>query len=699
MKNYDFAALSSGFQKNLELQNIYNNGNSKGRIQQNNRQRMMSSTDIIKNKSKNIQFNPISNRNFNPSQTQYDFNKRRERNSKLVNNAINYHLPRGGSQYNINALKKMNNQLEQENLNLMKDNRSIKLPEKNNGSINNYYNSRSGIPSSKYSINNNNNNFKANIRPFNNNTNNINTSPNDNMQMYNNISNNNNDNYEGEEEENNDDDIDNIANEIDGYNNYDNNPQYNIMQNEKILKMRLNQLYQEKTLMEKKANEIIKANKEIATENELLKQKVNKLTNYINSVLNPKNDNNNINNKNQIIQKYMDENTGLKVKLNKLINQHKILQQNSKNKELIINDLNKKLLSFNEELNKNQEKVDKANQTEENFIIKYEQEIKALKNIIETNKKNNEDSYNSINIYLDQIKSLKEELSKKNKEIKEKEKNAQSHQKSIEELNNKIMQYEINNKSLEKINSELKIQLNNKEENDLNDSDTRIKMNELEEKNEALKTQNDELISKLEEKNKEIKEYKNKETEENKIKEEYEELKQKYEEVNRDKDNFKRINDMLLEESNQNKKMISDLEQEKEALNKSFELLKKKNSKVENEQKNFRKTEKNPFKIGDLELDPIKKEEARYSLGAKEARAEKYKKMLLDYENQKTNDLNQMNMLKADIKGLKSKLKEKEKKLGEIKVLIETGYKDISGKNKTQKDAIKRLKEIINENE
>ncbi len=699
MKNYDFAALSSGFKNNFELQNIYNNGNSKGRIQQNNRQRMMSSTDIIKNKSKNIQFNPISNRNFNPSQTQYDFNKRRERNSKLVNNAINYHLPRGGSQYNINALKKMNNQLEQENLNLMKDNRSIKLPEKNNGNINNYYNSRSGIPSSKYSINNNNNNFKANIRPFNNNTNNINTSPNDNMQMYNNISNNNNDNYEREEEENNDDDIDNIANEIDGYNNYDNNPQYNIMQNEKILKMRLNQLYQEKTLMEKKANEIIKANKEIATENELLKQKVNKLTNYINSVLNSKNDNNNINNKNQIIQKYMDENTGLKVKLNKLINQHKILQQNFKNKELIINDLNKKLLSFNEELNKNQEKVDKANQTEENFIIKYEQEIKALKNIIETNKKNNEDNYNSINIYLDQIKSLKEELSKKNKEIKEKEKNAQSHQKSIEELNNKIMQYEINNKSLEKINSELKIQLNNKEENDLNDSDTRIKMNELEEKNEALKTQNDELISKLEEKNKEIKEYKNKETEENKIKEEYEELKQKYEEVNRDKDNFKRINDMLLEESNQNKKMISDLEQEKEALNKSFELLKKKNSKVENEQKNFRKTEKNPFKIGDLELDPIKKEEARYSLGAKEARAEKYKKMLLDYENQKTNDLNQMNMLKADIKGLKSKLKEKEKKLGEIKVLIETGYKDISGKNKTQKDAIKRLKEIINENE
>ena len=73
--------------------------------------------------------------------------------------------------------------------------------------------------------------------------------------------------------------------------------------------------------------------------------------------------------------------------------------------------------------------------------------------------------------------------------------------------------------------------------------------------------------------------------------------------------------------------------------------------------------------------------------------------MVLDYETQKTNDLNQMNMLKADIKGLKSKIKEKEKKLGEIKVLIETGYKDINGKNKTQKDAIKRLKELLNDNE
>ena len=133
-------------------------------------------------------------------------------------------------------------------------------------------------------------------------------------------------------------------------------------------------------------------------------------------------------------------------------------------------------------------------------------------------------------------------------------------------------------------------------------------------------------------------------------------------------------------------------------MNKSLEILREKNFKYENELKN-RKTEKNPFKVGDmgLGLEPVKKEEARYSLGAREAKAEKYKKMVLDYENQKTNDLNQMNMLKADIKNLKNKIKEKEKKFGEIKILIETGYKDINGKNKTQKDAIKRLKELLNE--
>ena len=138
------------------------------------------------------------------------------------------------------------------------------------------------------------------------------------------------------------------------------------------------------------------------------------------------------------------------------------------------------------------------------------------------------------------------------------------------------------------------------------------------------------------------------------------------------------------------------INEEKENLNKSMEKLKEKTVKFEKELKFFRKTEKNPFKTGDFELEDVKKEEARYSLGAKEARTERYKKMLLDYETQNKNDLNQMNMLKQDIKGLKNQLKEKQKIFGDIKTLIETGYKDINGGNKTQKEAIKKLKEILN---
>ena len=219
MNNYDIAALSTGFQRHLELENIHSN-NLKNKIQPNNKKRMMSSIDLAKKKSKNMQFNPISNRDFNPSQTQYNFNQKKKRNASLGNRELNYYLPRGGSQYNINSLKKMNNQLEQENLNLMNDNRSIKLQEKHSitSNINNYYkNSRSGVPQSKQ-INNNKNNFNINSR-FYNNKNNINTSPNDNMNLYNDNSENSN-NYE--EEQNNEDDIDNIANEIDNYNNINN---------------------------------------------------------------------------------------------------------------------------------------------------------------------------------------------------------------------------------------------------------------------------------------------------------------------------------------------------------------------------------------------------------------------------------------------------------------------------------------------
>ena len=664
MDNYDIAALSSGFNRQ-EMHNIYNN--NKTRTQINNTHKMMSSLDLTKNKKKNIQFEPISNRNFIPSQTQYNFNKRRERNSSRGNNELNYHLPRGGSQYNINALRKANNKLERENLNIMNDNLSIKLPEKK---INNYYKSRSGFPLSKQL--NSKTNFNLNIRPYNNtnNANNINTSPNENMIMNNyNINNGIINNYE--EEENNDEEIDNIANELDeyNYNNNNRNNTYDLLNENKALKIQLNKLFNDKTLIEKKANDIIKVNEEILKENKILKQQVNKLSNIVNSYRSNKMDN------------------------NKLIQMQQNLRQKLNEKDLIIKDLNKKFLTLNEDINKKQQLFSNNNTQEKNLIEKYEKEIKELKNNLEINKINIESTNKNINIYLTQIKSLKDELEQKNKEIKEKEKeNNQINQQIIKELQNKLTKYENDYKTLEKLNSELTIQLNNKKENDLNDSDYRNKMNELEEKNEELK-------SELENKNKEIELYKNKTKEEKKANEDYANLKQTYENILKDCENFKKVNDILLDETNKYKKIISEYDAEKEALNKSLELLKQKNSKFETELKTFRKTEKNPFKVGEFELDPIKKEEARYSLGAKEARTEKYKKMLLDYETQNKNDLNQMNMLKADIKGLKSRLKEKEKKLGEIKVLIETGYKDINGKNKTQKDAIKRLKEILNENE
>ena len=59
------------------------------------------------------------------------------------------------------------------------------------------------------------------------------------------------------------------------------------------------------------------------------------------------------------------------------------------------------------------------------------------------------------------------------------------------------------------------------------------------------------------------------------------------------------------------------------------------------------------------------------------------------------NDLSQTNMLKSDIKSLKAKLKEKEKNLREIKQLIEIGYKGINPSNKEQKEAVKKLKEYL----
>ena len=235
------------------------------------------------------------------------------------------------------------------------------------------------------------------------------------------------------------------------------------------------------------------------------------------------------------------------------------------------------------------------------------------------------------------------------------------------------------------------LQLNQKKENeDINTSFAREKISELEENNDALKKKNEEILLQLEKEKEKNKENKN---------EEYDLLQEKYQNALKDCENFKKINDKLINENIKNKEILSQCDKERENMNKSLELLKQKNSKYENEIILFRKTEKNPFGFGGLGLDPVNKDEFRYSLGPKEAKAEKYKKMILDYETQNKNDLNQMNMLKDEIKGLKKKLKEKTKDWEEIKNLVEIGYKGINGGNREQKDAIKKLKDILNNNE
>ena len=696
MKNY--SSLSNVF-------NIHNN-NYKHRKLSSTQNRMMSSLDLNKNKANNKIFDQISNTNFNPSQTHNEFYKNRERTSPIGNNMINYYIPRGGSQYNLNMLKKMNNKYEQENLNVMNENNSIKLPQNN---MNNYYNSRIGFP-----LSNNNN-----IRLYNRKNDNINTSPNDHMDVY---GDNNNSN---QEENENEDDIENIANEIDEYNN--NGIRYNMIMQNKLLNNHINKLKEENFLMESKANEIIKANEELLNENKLLHQKINQLNNYIRNTKSAKSPSK-INNKDQLIQKLEKENTMLKMNYNKILKQQQknvennVINKNNKynikeinyyknelnklkeqlktsqkilnDKDLIIKEMNQKLFSLNDEVNQYQQKFNEKNNSGQNDP----NELNELKNTIEKNNIIINENKLNINKYLNQIKELKEQLEQKNNKLNEIQKNNQLNQQTIDDLKNKLYLNEKNNKNIEKINSELKQELNQKKENeDINTSFVREKISELEEGNDALKKKNEELLLKLNEKNKEIEIYKNKAKEDNN-KEQYELLQEKYKNALNDCENYKKINDILLNENNKNKEILSEYDKEKENMNKSLEILKQKNAKYENEIKIFRKTEKNPFNVGGFELDPIKKEEFRYSLGAKEAKTEKYKKMILDYETQNKNDLNQMNMLKEDIKGLKNKLKEKNRMMEEIKNLIETGYKGINGGSKTQKDAIKKLKDILSNN-
>ena len=173
MKNYEISSLkNNGFNNRPQLQDVYNN-NYKNRIPYSHHQRMMSSQELNKNKGNNIQFDPIYNRDFNPYQTQYgNFREKRERNTPLGNNMINYHLPRGGSQYNLNSLRRMNNQFERENLNIINNEGSIKLRNNmDNNDMNNFYKTRTGQVRSKFLDNNN---LNINVRPYNNNTNKIN---------------------------------------------------------------------------------------------------------------------------------------------------------------------------------------------------------------------------------------------------------------------------------------------------------------------------------------------------------------------------------------------------------------------------------------------------------------------------------------------------------------------------------------------
>jgi chromosome segregation ATPase len=268
-----------------------------------------------------------------------------------------------------------------------------------------------------------------------------------------------------------------------------------------------------------------------------------------------------------------------------------------------------------------------------------------------------------------------------------------------------------------------------------NNSFRENKINELEEEIEALKIKNsneiksktdkiEELLEIIKNKDKQIEQNKRSEDSSkflnNINNEEFEELKKKYESAFQDCENYKLINNKLLEELNEKNKNIdsndeyNNLIEEKNNLNKSIENLKdilsekeienkelkQRVVQLQNELKNNKnaKTERNPFRDRQTfnnELD-IQKGENRYSMGVKENRAEKYKKMVMDYENQIGNDLSQMNMLKSDIKSLKNKLKENEKNLREIKQLIQIGYKGINPSNKTQKEAVKKLQEFLN---
>ena len=404
----------------------------------------------------------------------------------------------------------------------------------------------------------------------------------------------------------------------------------------------------------------------------------------------------------------------------------KVIEDNKNMYNREKNDLEKKL----------REALDKIKINENNNIIK-----------------NNNNTNNLIDN--NEIKKLKDELKIKNMKLNELEQVNIENKK----IKNNLEEYENYNKTLKNTNKELneKLQniikeneelkkeqnaIDNNDNNDNNENSYRLnKITELEEEIESLTLKNknylseikskekniEELSLRVKEMEKEIENYKNKSQNTNihndssnlfqniNKTEELDEMKKKLDNALKDCENYKLINNRLMADNSEKQKNIEELNnyyEENQNLLKKIEDLKEIITEKENKYKEIfekkeelenklkSKEEKNPFKKNVNPLNEAfgleKFNDGRYSMGAKETtRAEKYKKMVMDYENQIGNDLSQMNMLKSDIKSLKFKLNEKNRIINEIKHLIETGYKGCNPSSKIQKEAIKQLQEYL----
>ena len=387
------------------------------------------------------------------------------------------------------------------------------------------------------------------------------------------------------------------------------------------------------------------------------------------------------------------------------------------------NDLEKKL----------REALDKIKINENNNIIKNNNNTN---NLIDNNEiKKLKDELKIKNMKLNEL----EQVNIENKKIKNNLEECENYNKTLKNTNKEL------NEKLQNIikeNEELKKEQNAIDNNDNNENSYRLnKITELEEEIESLTLKNknylseikskekniEELSLRIKEMEKEIENYKNKSQNTNihndssnlfqniNKTEELDEMKKKLDNALKDCENYKLINNRLMADNSEKQKNIEELNnyyEENQNLLKKIEDLKEIITEKENKYKEIfekkeelenklkSKEEKNPFKKNVNPLNEAfgleKFNDGRYSMGAKETtRAEKYKKMVMDYENQIGNDLSQMNMLKSDIKSLKFKLNEKNRIINEIKHLIETGYKGCNPSSKIQKEAIKQLQEYL----